>query len=395
MIRINKPFIEDIGNHSRLISNIEVDGEIRPLWAEVDSKYKDYLCYERADAFVIGLLYYAMMHNHDIVCEVPMGEDLYYQISTYLIEAYSKWSPNKYKIVLHADVDEHELPCAGKVGTGISCGIDSFHVLAHLTNTQLVRHKLTHLTFNNVGSHGEGEQAIKLYNERKKNAESFCREYGYDLVEINSNIMDQFPQSHVRSHTYSSTFAVFALQKLYSIYYYASGCTFKEFSFRKEDPAYQDLFLLNMFSTDKLKMYSEGGVFSRLEKTQAVTEYRPSYKYLNVCIKTSNNCGVCEKCVRTLLALDALDKLEEYKDVFDIGYYRSHKFYYLKNLIAQKLSGNSTYIELYPYFKKRHEISILTIMRSIPLAFKLYMKKHYSKNAFIKNVYKNIKSHIH
>lgn len=367
MIQIGKPRLEKNREALiRLVSDIRVDNEVRTVWAEVDNKYAEYLCYERSDAFVIGLLHYAMRRNHDIVCEAPIGEYLYYQLTTYLIDAISKGSPHMHTIHIQADVDGEKLPCAGKVGTGISCGIDSLHVLACQSGTELRRHNVTHLAFNNVGSHGEGERAKHLFAERRKQAEQFCKEYGFELTEVNSNIMDEFEQNHFITHTFTSMFAVFCLQKLYSIYYYASGRQFADFSLKDTnlDCSYYDLLLAEALSTENMKIYSEGGTLSRLEKTRKVAEYAPSYKYLNVCTSTAINCSRCEKCTRTLLALDVLDKLDSYKDVFDIEYYRSHKQDYLKTLLVKRAVHNAVYTELYSYLKG--QVAFITRIKAIP-----------------------------
>ena len=63
---------------------------------------------------------------------------------------------------------------------------------------------------------------------------------------------------------------------------------------------------------------------TRMTKLKKVVDYVPSYRYLNVCLKDGDNCGVCEKCVRTLLGLDALGKLDEYNQVFDTQYYKQN-----------------------------------------------------------------------
>lgn len=367
MLTIKHPRLESTGTSSRLVSDIYVDGEKRTVWAEVDIKYTDYLCWERSDAFVIGLLHYAMFHGHDITCEAPIGEYLYYQITTELIDAVSKGSSRMYATKIYSEVDSSCLPCAGMVGTGISCGIDSLHALAANLDDHLTRHKVTHLAFNNVGSHGEGSRANRLFAERRKNAEMFCKEYGFELTEVNSNIMDVFEQEHYLTHTYTSMFAVFVLQKLYSVYYYASGRPFSEFSLTDNDyfpPDFYELLLLQDFSTENLKIYSEGGTLTRLEKTRKVVDYFPSYKYLNVCVSTSGNCGRCEKCIRTLLALDVLGKLDEYSAVFDVEYYRSHKQWYLKRLLIEKAANHFEYLELYPYLKS--QIMFSTYLKAIP-----------------------------
>ena len=362
MLSIGKPRLEaGSAGKTRLVSDISVDGEVRTVWAEVDDAYREYLCYERSDAFVIGLLHWAMRHGHDIVCEAPMGEYLYYQITTELVDAVSKGSPRMQAIRIEAAVDTSELPCAGAVGTGISCGIDSLHVLACHTGTAMTHHNLTHLAFNNVGSHGEGERARRLYADRRRIAESFCREYGFKLTEVNSNIMDAFEQNHYLTHTYSSCFAIYCLQKLYAVYYYASSHALFEFSLKDNDknpPSNYELLLLSCFSTDHLKIYSEGNTLARLEKTRAVTGYVPSYKYLNVCLSAAHNCSRCEKCTRTLLALDVLGRMDDYRSVFDVDYYRAHKKDYLVTLVTKTWEHHTDYKELYPYFRKQLTLGI-------------------------------------
>lgn len=368
MLLIHKPFIESVTpGYARLVSHIDEDGVIHTVWAEVDEKYRNYLCDERCDAFVIGLLHYAMLHNHNIVCEGKMGEELYYQITTSLIDALSKSSPRMNKITIESEIDSTQLYCEGKVGTGISCGIDSFEAVASHSNNKYPNHSITHLCFNNVGSHGDGECAKTLFDERKKRAEDFCKEYGYELVEVNSNIMDEFRQMHNLTHTYSSVFAVYVLQKLFSYYYYASGHTIFDFQLTdndKNDTSKYDLLSLYCFSTETLKIYSQGMTLSRLEKTRIVSNYKPSYKYLNVCKVQSDNCSRCEKCVRTIMALDALGVLDNYSEVFDIDYYHNHKYEYLKTLLCEMARNNQTYIDLYPYFK--NQISIGTRFRALP-----------------------------
>src|SRR5665648_948257 len=230
MITIGKPEVIFLEDKARLQAKLDFDGQLKLVWFEVDKKYAEYLCYERSDAYVIGVLNYAMRNGHDITCKSPIGEDLYYQITTYLIDAVFKGSKKLYKTKIIAEVDNSKLKSANAVGTGISCGIDSFHAISTHTNSKYKNHNVTHLAFNNVGSHGEGEKAIILYEARKKLAIKFANEYQYELVESNSNIYDEIPQSHFMTHTYTSTFAIYALQKLFSTYYYASGRKFLDLS---------------------------------------------------------------------------------------------------------------------------------------------------------------------
>ena len=391
MIHIGKPHIEPHGqSHARLVASVAIDGNEADVWFEVENKYAQYLCSERADAYLVAVLNYAMRHHHDIVCDAPVGEYLYYQINTCLIDALAKGSPRMYRTVITAPVDSSSLPCASAVATGISCGIDSLHVLAECSDDSLPHHKLTHLTFNNVGSHGEGEQALKLFEERKKRARAFADEYGYEFVESNSNLMDVVLQNHYLTHTFSSGFAVLALQKLYAVYYYASSKTLLEFSVidndKKPNSCYEIL-TLSCFSTDKLRIYSEGANLSRMEKTARVIAYKPSYDYLNVCLVTSENCGRCEKCARTLLSLDALGALDLYRNVFDIDYYRSHPSYYFRILLWEYYKGHSEYLDLYPRFRKR--IPFL-LKLSVWLKFVLYSAVRSIPDCMLKRALRNV-----
>lgn len=388
MIRIETPKVISDSETAILEVYINIDNKREKIWFKVDKKYEQYLCYERSDAFVIAVLNFAMRNRHDIICDAPISEDLYYNIDKYLIDAISSYNPLFYRTKIEANIATDTLPCAGAVGTGISCGIDSLHVLACQTNLRFKKHNVTHLTFNNVGSHGEGSHAKKLYQERLALPKRFAEEYGFEFVASDSNLMDVISQDHFKSHTYSSMFAVYCLQKLYSIYYYASaGYRYHEFTLIDKETnssGSYEMLSLPLLSTKNLRIYSEGEGMSRLTKLKDVVNYRPSYKYLNVCLKTSANCGVCEKCVRTLLEIDALGKLEKYKEVFDVEYYKQHKQWYLTQMLMQIAQHKHDYFELYPYFKK--DITLKIRLK----AFKLKDIIPYSMKQTM--VYKRIKS---
>ena len=135
--------------------------------------------------------------------------------------------------------------------------------------------------FNNVGSHGNGENAKQLYEGRKRIVEKFCKENAFKLIVTNSNIMNEFDQNHYMTHTYTSCFAILCLQKLFSIYYYASGRTIDTFSIKnvdKLDSAYFDFLLLDVFSSNRLRIYSEGANSNRLDKIQKIVHYKPDRK---------------------------------------------------------------------------------------------------------------------
>lgn len=343
---------------------------------------------------MIAVLNYAMRNHHDIVSEAPLTEDLYYNIDKYLVDAIAQYNSDFYRPQITAEVVSEPLPCAGAVGTGISCGVDSLHALACQTSMKFKKHNITHLTFNNVGSHGEGERAEKLYRARLERPRQFAEEYGFEFVASDSNLQNVVEQNHFKSHTYSSMFAVYCLQKLYSVYYYSSaGYKYNEFNL-VDLPTLccgsYEMLSLPLLSTHNLRIYSEGEGMSRMTKLKSVVKYAPSYKYLNVCLDDGDNCGKCEKCVRTLLGLDALGALDNYSSVFDIAYYRKHKKWYLQQMLIQMAHGKHDYFEMYPYFK--NEITLGMRIKVLPYPFEGTVRKLIPRNSWLFKLLKKLKN---
>lgn len=365
VIKIQKPFISTREGWSRITSNVLYEDECRPLWFEVPSEYGKYLCPERSDGFLIGLLYTAMTEHCDVVCEAPVGERLLYQIREYLVPSVVKASHNLYAPKILASIDPQEIKSAGAVGTGISCGVDSLHVVANEWKSEYESLNITHLTLYKVGAFlNTGHQ----FEWQMDHARSFCEEYGFKLIETDSNLLDVFPRWHLLANTYSNVFAVYMLQKLWGTYYYASvGQDFSDFSLKNNDlfdSGHYDLLSLGCFSTPALRIYSEGGAKTRFEKTKQLVDFEPAQKYLHVCLHNSGgNCNVCQKCRRTLVTLDALNALDKFKSVFDVEYYRKHINDYYAWMLEQKwvVGGDNMIGDAYRILKSQ-------------IPFRLYVK---------------------
>ena len=127
MIIIKNPtVVETEKTKVRQYCEIEIESDVKKIWFEVDSKYKEYLVTDRADAYVIGLLNYAMRNNHDIKCDIPVTDELLYNLNEVLILMLAKYSSNLNKIKINAKPIK-PLKSGEHVGTGCSCGIDSFY----------------------------------------------------------------------------------------------------------------------------------------------------------------------------------------------------------------------------------------------------------------------------
>lgn len=120
MIKIGTPWIEEDNEYAILKNKVTIDGNEDVIWFKVDKQFKEYLCTERDDAYLIVTLNYAMRNHHDIELEAPITETLLYNIETYLCDALSSYNSHFYRPVIKADASAEKLSCAGAVATGIS-----------------------------------------------------------------------------------------------------------------------------------------------------------------------------------------------------------------------------------------------------------------------------------
>jgi hypothetical protein len=322
------------------------------MFFEVQNEFESYLCDTRIDAFLIGLLPYALMNNHDITSKGMISEKLYYQIQNILIPILSTYISKHNNVNIFGDLNNDRLKNMGAVGTGFSAGVDSFHTLCNTINLKAESYNLTHLTFFNVGSHGNkgGSDARDLYKKRMVEAKLFSEKHGLKFVSVDSNISEIISMSFVQTHTFRSLSAVLALQNLFSVYYYSSGFPIEQFSIKLDSTAYYDLLNVHCLSNENLSFYSTGMVESRLEKVEQISKYEPSYSVLNVCQRYAKNCSNCEKCKRTMLELYSINKLQSYKNVFDVNLFQKKLNEYVGFMLAKKKDKN--YQEIILKFKE-------------------------------------------
>ncbi len=303
MIFLHKPYIKQMNNKSRLIFEIDIDNENKTVFFEVEKKYEKYLCDDRVDAIVIGILSYAMRNNHDIKSDSFITDEIYYKLTEYLIPSLVNYSQNLKMIKIDISTKKVLKTLRGGVGAGCSCGVDSMYAIFHDKNKILADLKITHLCINNVGAFNEcyKKRGIeKVREERIKKAQSFAKELGIPLIISNSNFSKEIHQNHLLTHTYSSTFAILCMQKLWRVYFYgSSGYDFSKFSLENNDEvdcSHYELLSLDCFSTSSLKIYSDGGALTRIDKIRDIADNDFVKKYLHVCTVQENNCNVCDKC---------------------------------------------------------------------------------------------------
>lgn len=339
-LTIYRPEIIETETGARLQAVFTSNGREETMWYEVEKKYQGYLTVERADAFLVGLFLFAFKNGEDIEVLAPISKRLYYTLNKYLLPLIAEIRGIKEIKIICDQIVEEVLPSANAVGTGLSCGIDSFSTIYHhLVEDCPDDYKITHFTFFNVGSNGGlgGEKARQLFKKRSDLVRPCANELGKELVTLDSNISEILQLGFYETHTYRNMSACLALQKLFKVYYYSSSYSLKYFDLKPNSCGHYDIFNMSMLSTENISLYSSCPHHTRVEKTRMVSNFEPAYKYLNVCLVDGENCGGCEKCVRTLFTLEVMGKLNEFSTVFNLkNYYQKRQNYIAKVLANHK-----------------------------------------------------------
>lgn len=325
----------------RLNSDILIGTKEVTLWYEVDDHHEKYLVDDRADAFVVVFINYALLYRYDIVSEVSISEKLYYNLKQHYIPGLYNNNKEFHKINLVSPTISETLENEGKVGTGMSGGVDSFATYILNTSKDLPeKYRINYLAFFNVGAVQSSnypkypiqdvfdyerediiKDSLKINEQRYNKSKEVANTLGLPIVRIESNILEIQKVRHMLLHTQRAASAVLALQKLFSRYYFASAISLNNFRIEKNDPAYYDIFALNMFSTENIEFVSGDLAYNRVLKTELIAKEEVVQNHLNVCRHEDENCGKCGKCIRTLTTLDFSNNLKSFKNVFDIESY--------------------------------------------------------------------------
>ena len=395
MIRIGKIHIEEHNGRTRLVANVHLSKKVFSkwekncpdqtmesryhrefadddgnwnMWFEVETLYQKMLCTERSDAFVVACLYYAMVTGEDIQCDVPVTRKLLYQLNEYFIPAICRKKEGIRRVKIIADDADNISGLRECVGTGVSCGVDSFStILLNMREDIPQGYNLTHLTLFNTGSmnfsgYSKGESlkewrrnTKKEFDERIAIGKAVAKNLKLDFIDIDSNIPDLYQGCFMMSNTYRNCSAVLATQKMWRTYYYASAGEKPQLQLGlAEDNDRYDAFLLQSISLDRLTFYSGGLPYERMEKTTIIADNPVVQKYLNVCSFETRNCGQCEKCLRTMMALDLLGKLDLFKDSFtDMSFFYSNKWKY-RAIIMEADESKPLYYDMKEYMKREN-----------------------------------------
>ena len=331
-IYIGKPYLTNNGEFVRLCADLKRPAGDFTFWFEVPKEYGQYLCTERSNSFVLAILEYAMYLDCDIRCEVPLDESLHYQLVNYC-NIIADNLEYRSRITINTPFDSDRIESVGGVGTGFSAGVDSFYsVLKHL-NSDEHSYKLTHLVIANNGAFTlqKNDVSEKHFWNQVKYLLPASQDLGLPLISINTNSGDMMAHIHVANryelHLFGNTpiklaSTIYALQKLFSVYYIASSFTLDEFSFGKFDTYSTLLYYAKLISTPILQFYASGSEVKRIQKVEYICNNKTVQKYLTVDLHQKDSKNI--KTIRTMFELYSLNMLDQYNEVFNIQDFKAH-----------------------------------------------------------------------
>lgn len=388
-IIIHKPIIEYDDSDSLVLVKvcIEEPGNIRYLWYKVPRQYEQYITMEVADAFIVAFLLYAMERGLNLRSELPVSSSLLVKLRKYLIPFINYI--NKDMMMIDIIATSYKSKFEGEhCGTGISCGVDSLStVVQHGLEESEISYKIDTLTLLNTGYYG-GENSSTQYLNFIGRSESFCNNFGFHFMTVDSNIADITGYNFLSAHTYLTCSTLLLFQKYFRVYYYASGYPVADFRPVFKDSAYYDIYLLNCISTESIDFISSCCTLSRVDKTRIIANYSDIFSSLYVCVSgnSSHNCSECEKCIRTMLALEAIRMKERIPDVFNVEIYNKNRIKYISYMLRHR-KRSVYYQEIYNAMKENKvSIPILAYVNIVPCRFEIRRLKNKCKTLLSKFV---------
>lgn len=354
-ITIGVPYIshECESGKVRLCANIKRPDKEICIWFEVQDQYEKYLCTERSNSFLLAILEYAMSKGWDICSETPIDSSLHYQLTNYGTTIIGDNYDFLNRINLDIPFTDEIIESDGGVGTGFSGGVDSFYTVLKHMEPEEHKFKLTHLLIANIGAftYGTTEETTPVFLKKVDDLTPAANDLGLPLIVVNTNFNDfyhdiEIERKHMNAVMGGSitkiSAVVYALQKLFRIYYIASSLTLDRFQFAEDDSCYNLLYWLKLYSIPSLMFYGSGSEVNRIGKVEYISDYTTAQKYLGT--DFGKNCGNCFKCLRTQGELYAVGKLDKFEAVYDVKKYVKN----YKKKMAWYLGNPSEWEEGFP-----------------------------------------------
>ncbi|MCI8428340.1 MAG: hypothetical protein HFJ03_12545 [Lachnospira sp.] len=333
MIEISQLRLENYGQWIRLVADITSDvvrtDKESTIWIGVKNENASMLTTDVYNAFLFLPMYMSMYYHTDLCIHGEVSKILYRNMIDYIQPILCSFSDKLSPVNVIVDGFKETKTEQKIVGTGISCGVDCLATIyKYYEKENNPEYKLNALFMLNCGWHGNyyDKSTFELFEKRCKVNGKAAADIGLPLFMVDSNLHAFLPQLDDQSSYFSIYTCIFAMEKAISRYYISSSFSYGEvmkygMKARNRDfSEYADPSALPLMHSANLKLVSDGCQYTRSQKTELISDWNISKKYLNVCCinDSEENCCTCIKCVRTLLPLEAMGKIDAYKAVFDL-----------------------------------------------------------------------------
>lgn len=352
---IHAPKLEESNDSNNIRINFSIDSDNfnNVLWYEVENKYEELLS-QSCDSALIALLVPAMHINEDIYIDGTVSEKLIFNLYR-LQKILQNLIPSLHIISITYKETTTFKYNSKYIALGFSGGIDSYATLDdYYYNCKLDNHKITHLTYHNVGNHTIGKFDTdfnlqkELFEDRFEKINKIVSKLSgtrIPFIKIDSNIELFYDPKYLhigKTYTIRNISVALLLQKDIRNFYFSSAYSYKNLHIES--------IIIPLFSTESLDATLVGAEYTRVEKTLKVAKLKDAQLSLDVCIDSEDgvNCSKCFKCMRTQLTLDLAGKLKDFSAAFDLEVYEQNKEDYINKLI---LDLNSFSSEILAYAK--------------------------------------------
>lgn len=345
LLRIGRPVVTVEPSATSYRATVKKgDGETETLWFRVDSGMSQ-LVSSRVDAALVAMLIPAMHGGMNLEVDGETTAELVHQLRHGVQDVLAAVIPTLRRVDVAAQSESPALSAGPGVATGFSAGIDSYATVADYFISPDIpyAYRLTHLLFNNVGSHGPGPEGRSLFERRLARTRIVAAKFGLPVIGVDSNLDDFFgPLDFDQTHTIRNASVAFLLQGVLGRFLYSGSGAIEHVAVKpSRHMAAVDPVILPMLGTPALDLRAVGLEYPRTMKTMRVAGLPQAWDSLDVCIdpETSTNCSVCWKCLRTQLTLEIGGVLPRFASVFDIGRYEAARSNYIAEVLASDEVG--------------------------------------------------------
>lgn len=382
---------EEIDEQVKLRCDIKMTGgnqylPANELWLSVEKKFGYLLNENICDGYLVAAMAFGMYYAQNVKVCGYVSKKLYDNLMNYVQGIFLNHDPGLKKVeivvegFLSDDFFEEDRTI---IGSFCSFGVDG---LSTIYDKWLLEddidNKVNMLFSFNCGINGgwEDKNTPKLFADRTQMYQKGLEELGIPLAVVDTNAHQFFPQMYVYATAcyLGRYFCVLNLQGGVKKCYVPNGFSYSEIMQFGNIPfrtisrgkldiglSYEEPFLLPLLNTEYLELVLDGAQLQRTQKTERLTNWEFSHRYLNVCQPGrqlegdfSKNCSKCPKCIYTMFCLDTLGKLDEYSDVFDVKNYYANKFLYQAQMIEEQNDNLLTYDAL--RFAEKKGIQLLS-----------------------------------